>query len=291
MSDQVRVAILRRSRRFIVGVAIVGVLALTGAIGPLFIGDANAFGHDLSAAPSAEHWLGTTHLGQDVFRQLVVSTRGSMVIGVAAGLLATAISVVIGIGGGFLGGVIDETLSLVSNVFLVIPTLPLVIIVAAYVGAGDTLATVLVISVTSWAASARVLRAQTLSVRTRDYVLAARVYGERRWRIVLVEILPNELAVIVSQFIFSMIFAVLTQAGLAFVGLADPSSLTWGNMLYFAENNQALASGMWWWFAPPGLCIALLGAGLALINFGLDEILNPRLRGFRDPRRHSEETA
>ncbi|MEK8173089.1 ABC transporter permease [Streptomyces sp. M19] len=159
--------------------------------------------------------------------------------------------------------------------FLVIPGLPLVIVVSAYVKGGGPWATILVIALTSWAASARVLRAQTLSLRTRDYVLAARVYGERRWRIALVEILPNELAIIVSQFIFAVIFAVLTQAGLAFLGLADPSQLTWGTMLYFAQNAEALAGGAWWWFIPPGLCVALLGTALSLVSFGLDEVLDP----------------
>jgi peptide/nickel transport system permease protein len=121
-------------------------------------------------------------------------------------------------------------------------------------------------------------------VRNRDSVLATRASGERSWRIVLAEILPNELPIIVSQFIFSMIFAILTQAGLAFLGLANPGQLTWGNMLYFAENTEALSSGAWWWFIPPGACIALLGMGLALINFSLDEMLNPRLRVYRPAR-------
>jgi peptide/nickel transport system permease protein len=126
-----------------------------------------------------------------------------------------------------------------------------------------------------------VLRAQTLSVRNRDYVLAARASWERAWRIVLVEILPNELAIIVSQFIFAIIFAILTQAGLAFLGLESATVFTWGNMLFFAQNSDALSSGAWWWFLPPGLCIATLGAGLAFVNFGLDEILNPRLRTYK----------
>lgn len=265
-----------RSRRLTVGCAILAVLVLTAVVGPLLVPDPHQVSYDLGQPPSGEHWLGTTQTGQDVFAQLVVATRGTLVIGVAAALLATVVSVVVGIGGGFLGGVADEALSLLSNVFLVIPGLPLVIVVAAYVE-GGVLATVVVIALTSWAASARVLRAQTLSLRTRDYVLAARVYGERRWRIVLVEILPNELAIIVSQFIFAVIFAVLTQAGLAFLGLADPSNLTWGTMLYFAQNAEALTGGAWWWFVPPGLCIAVLGASLSLISFGLDEVLDPRL--------------
>ncbi|MEO3753779.1 ABC transporter permease [Streptomyces sp. B6B3] len=266
-----------RSRRLTAGLVILGVLALTAALGPWLVDNPNAVSEDFTEPPSGEHWLGTTQTGQDVFKQLVVSARGTLVIGFGAALIATAISIVIGIGGGFLGGLADDLFSLLSNVFLVIPGLPLVIVVAAYVQGGSW-ATVLVIALTSWAASARVLHAQTLSLRTRDYVLAARVYGESRWRIVLVEILPNAVAIIVSQFIFAVIFAVLTQAGLAFIGLDNPSNLTWGTMLYFAQNAEALASGAWWWFVPPGLCIAVLGTALSLISFGLDEVLDPRLR-------------
>jgi peptide/nickel transport system permease protein len=169
----------------------------------------------------------------------------------------------------------------VSNVVLVIPTLPLVIVVLAYTKSSSALYLILIIALTSWAAAARVLRAQTLSVRNREYVLAARASGERAWRIVLVEILPNELPIIVSNFLFGMIFAILTQATLAFIGLGDPTLLTWGNMLNIAYNDEALSVGAWWWFVPPGLCIALLGMGLALINFSLDELLNPRLRVYR----------
>ena len=176
---------------------------------------------------------------------------------------------------------VDEALSLVSNVVLVIPTLPLVIVVLAYTKSSSALYLILIIALTSWAAAARVLRAQTLSVRNREYVLAARASGERAWRIVLVEILPNELPIIVSNFLFGMIFAILTQATLAFIGLGDPTLLTWGNMLNIAYNDEALSVGAWWWFVPPGLCIALLGMGLALINFSLDELLNPRLRVYR----------
>jgi len=150
---------------------------------------------------------------------------------------------------------------------------------------GNLTALILVIALTSWAASARVLRAQTLSVRNREYVLAARAGGERAWRIILVEILPNELPIIVSQFIFAMIFAILTQATIAFLGIVDVSQLTWGNMLFFAWNDEALQSGAWWWFVPPGACIALLGMGLALINFSMDELLNPRLRTYRPAKR------
>ena len=283
LADRLRSAL--RSRRLLLGLAIVGFFALLAIVGPYLVANPNAFSRAEWKPPSAAHWLGTTQLGQDVFAQVVVSARDTLAIGAGAGLIATAISVVIGIGGGYLGGVADEALSLLSNVVLVIPGLPLIIVVTADVHATGILPLILIIAFVSWAASARVLRAQTLSVRNREYVLASRASGERAWRIVLVEIVPNELPIIVSQFIFSMIFAILTEAGLAFLGLGNPSQLTWGNMLYFAQNDQAISSGAWWWFIPPGLCIALLGMGLALINFSLDEILNPRLRVYRPPGR------
>lgn len=272
-----------RSPRLLAGAGIVVFFVLLGVIGPHFVGDPNAFSHAEWQPPSATHWLGTTQLGQDVFAQLVDGTTPTLLIGAGAGLIATLIAVVVGIGGGYVGGLVDESLSLLSNVVLVIPGLPLIIVIAAYVKATGTVTMIVVIALVSWAAAARVLRAQTLSVRNREYVLAARASGERGWRIVLVEILPNELPIIVSLFIFAMIFAILTQAGLAFLGLANPSQITWANMLYFAQNDQALNSGAWWWFVPPGLCIALLGMGLALVNFSLDQILNPRLRVYRPP--------
>jgi peptide/nickel transport system permease protein len=270
-----------RSPRLVAGSCLVGFFALLGIIGPFFVGNPNQLSHTELAPPSLSHWLGTTQIGQDVFAQLVVSARASLEIGVGAGLLATLVSVIVGISGGYAGGVIDEVLNLASNVVLVIPTLPLVIVILADVKARGLLPLIIIIALTSWAAAARVLRAQTLSVRNREYVLAARASGERAWRIVFVEILPNELPIIVSNFIFAMIFAILTQAALAFIGLGDPTLLTWGNMINIAYNDEALSVGAWWWFIPPGLCIALLGMGLALINFSLDEVLNPRLRVYR----------
>jgi peptide/nickel transport system permease protein len=276
---------LIRQRRLLAGAGLVAFFVLLAIIGPLFTQDPDAFSQAEWRPPSGAHWLGTTQLGQDVLAQVVHGAGATLEIGAGAGLLATVISIIIGIGGGYLGGLADEAASLLSNVVLVIPALPLIIIIAAFVHASGVWPTVLVIAFVSWAASARVLRAQTLSVRNREYVLAAKAGGESGWRIVFFEILPNELPIIVSQFIFSMIFAILTQAGLAFLGLASAGQLTWGTMLFYAQNDSAMSSGAWWWFVPPGLCIALLGMGLALINFSLDEILNPRLRVYRPGRR------
>jgi peptide/nickel transport system permease protein len=280
-----------RSRRLLSGAGIVVFFLLLAIIGPLLVDNPNAFSNQEWKPPSGSHWLGTTQLGQDVLAQVVHGAGATLEIGAGAGLLATIISIVIGIGGGYAGGVVDEALSLLSNVVLVIPALPLIIVIASFVHASGVWPILLVIAFVSWAASARVLRAQTLSVRSREYVLAAKASGDGAWRIILFEILPNELPIIISQFIFSMIFAILTQAGLAFLGLASPDQLTWGTILYFAQNDGAMASGAWWWFVPPGLCIAVLGMGLALINFSLDEILNPRLRVYRPGRKERKENA
>lgn len=271
----------RRSRYLAAGTVILAIFVLTAIFGPFFVHNANAFSDDKLAHPSLAHWLGTTQTGQDVFEQLVESTRGTLLIGVGVGLIATVVSVAIGVCGALAGGVTNEALNLLSNVALVIPQLPLVIIVAAFAKGAGTISVILVIALTSWAASARILRAQTLSLRERDYVLAARAGGEPGWRIALYDVIPNELPIIGSQFIYATIAGVLTVSTLAFLGLADPSQLSWGNMLYFAQNDEALDSGAWWWFVPPGLCIALLGVGLAMVNFGLDEIFNPRLRGYK----------
>jgi len=160
----------------------------------------------------------------------------------------------------------------------VIPALPLVIVIAGYLPNKGDISVMLVIALTGWAWGARVIRAQTLSIRRRDFVEAARAVGESTPRILFWEILPNETAIVTASFLFTVIFALLTAAGLAFLGLANVSEWSWGTMLYWAQNDSALQTGAWWWFVPPGLCIAVLGTGLSLMNFGFDEITNPRLR-------------
>ncbi|WP_308404727.1 dipeptide/oligopeptide/nickel ABC transporter permease/ATP-binding protein [Streptomyces sp. XM4011] len=268
------------SPRLGIGLGLVLAIGLFGLIGPLLLGDPDAIDNMGRTPPSADHWLGTTQTGQDVLSQLAHATRGSLQIGLAVGIGATVLSALFGVIGAYAGGAVDESFSLFSNVMLVIPGLPLVIVIAGFVPREQrgwwTLAVVLVI--TGWAAAARVLRAQTLSLRNRDYVLAAKVAGERRRRIVAVEILPNLLPLIASQFVYAVIAAILAEAGLSFLGLGAPNTHTLGSMLYFAQNGFALQYEAWWWFVPPGLVIALFGCGLSLINFSLDEIINPRLR-------------
>jgi len=237
----------------------------------------NATSHLFIAPPSAAHWLGTTVVGEDIFSQLIYGTRTSVFWGLATGLIVTVLSVLVGLVSGYFGGVTDDSLTLVTNVSLVLPALPLAIVLAAYFPRGP-LTISMVIVVTSWAWQARVLRSQTLSLRSREFVTSARVGGERAWRIIFFEIFPNEISLVVAGFVSTTIFIVLAWAALEFLGLGDGTIPSWGGMLYWAQQAGALGGELWWWFVPPGLCIATLGAGLALINFGIDEIADPRLR-------------
>jgi peptide/nickel transport system permease protein len=228
--------------------------------------------------PSAEHWLGTTRQGQDIFSQLVYGSRTSLLVGALAGTMVTIVFILVGITAGYVGGIVDDALSLLINVVLVIPALPLIIVLARYVERSGPITIVLVLGFTSWAWGARVLRSMTLTLREQEFVSAAKVIGEPTWRIILAEILPNMTSLVVSGWIGAVIYAILTEASLEFIGLGDPNITTWGTILYWAQNNAALLTRAWWTFVPPGLCIALVGFGLTMINYGIDEITNPRLR-------------
>lgn len=260
------------------GSAIVGFFLLVAIFGPLFLhGDPNLITHDAKLPPSAEHWLGTTTLGQDIFGQLILGTQTSVLWGFFSGILVTLLSIAIGLIGGYFSGVIDEIFSFVTNVFLVLPGIPLMLVFASYIPA-SALTVALVVAITSWAWGARVLRAQTLSLRSREFVTAARSNGESTWRAIFFEIFPNQISLVAANFVSTMIQVILSFAALQFLGLGDITQASWGGMLYWAQSVNALLAGMWWWFIPPGLCIAVLGAGLSLINFGIDEVADPRLR-------------
>lgn len=266
------------NRKVAGGTVIVGIFLFVAIFGPLFLhGDPNLITHDGNLDPSGAHWLGTTSLGQDIFGQLILGTQTSVLWGFFSGLLVTFISVVIGLVGGYFSGIIDEILSFLTNVFLVLPGIPLMLVIASYVPA-SALTVALVVTITSWAWGARVLRAQTLSLRSREFVSAARSNGESTVRILFYEIFPNQISLVAANFVSTMIQVILAFATLQFLGLGDISQASWGGMLYWAQSAGALLGGRWWWFIPPGACIAVLGAGLSLINFGIDEVADPRLR-------------
>jgi peptide/nickel transport system permease protein len=234
-----------------------------------------------SLGPSGAHLLGTTAYGQDLFAQLIYSTSQSMFIAVVSGGLATALSVLVGVTSAYIGGLADDVLSLVTDVFLVLPAFPLVVVIAAYSKNGGDAILIAVLVVTGWSYGARQLRVQVLSLRNRDFLVAARLRGERRWRVIFSEILPTMTSLIVAIFLGTTIYSVITAAGLQFVGLGSPGTLSWGTMLYWAQNNEALQAGSPLWAIMPGVCIALLGAGFALLQYAFDEVSNPALRPVR----------
>ena len=287
-----------RSRKVLIGLGLLVFFVLLGVIGPLVAP------YDPSASlsstngvpqpPSAAHWLGTTQTQQDVFSQLLAGGRSTILVAVLAGVVATVLSVVIGICAGYLHGRwADDLLSMLANIFLVLPALPLLIVIFGFLppgGSSNDILIGLIIALTGWAWGARVLRAQTLSLRTRDYVESARIIGERGWRVISHEILPNLVPVVASSFLFTVLYGVGTYTAIAFLGLVNPEHWSWGSMLFEAQNSDAEVSGYWWWYIPPGLMVALLGTALALLNFGIDEFINPRLRAAGLTRRQAKKT-
>ena len=264
-----------------IGGGILGTFVLIAIIGPTIAP------YDPSATttqvmplpPNLHHLLGTTASGQDVLSQLLVGLRSTVVLGLLTGLIATVLAVGFGLTAGFLGGFADEGLSLVTNVFLVLPALPLLIVLLGYLPASSgQLPTAIVLSALGWPWGARVIRAQTLTLRRRDYIAAARESGERTWRILVFEILPNVVSLIAASFVGVVLYAILTSVALAFIGVSSFTGWSLGTMLYWAEGQSAIQIGAWWWYVPPGVAAALLGMSLVLLNFGLDELGNPRLR-------------
>jgi peptide/nickel transport system permease protein len=231
-----------------------------------------------SQGPTAEHWLGTTARGEDVFSQLVYGARTSLIVGIVAGALATLIAIAIGLTAGYLQGVVDEVLSFLINVGLVVPVLPLMITLSAYAPVQGLGLIIFVIAVTGWAFGARIKRAQIITLRTRDYVTAAKFSGDSTARIIFYEIAPNMTSLIVVGFMGSALGAIGAEAGLAFLGLGDPQTVSWGTMLNHASAGGALLTGQWAWLVAPGLVLAGLITSFTLINFGVDALSNPHLR-------------
>ncbi|KKB08647.1 ABC transporter permease [Devosia chinhatensis] len=229
-------------------------------------------------APSWDHWLGTTRLGHDVFTRLIHGARVSLAVGFGAGLLITIVGTILGILAGYKGGWVDEVINFFTNMVLVVPNLPLLLVLAAFIGQASPLVIAIILGCTSWAWGVRVTRAETLSIRQRDYVKSAEMLGEPSWRIMVFEIFPNLFSIVGINFIGSVIFAVIAEATLGFLGLGDPNSVSWGIMLFNAQNASALSVGAWWDLLSPCFALALLGLSLALLNFAIDEVANPRLR-------------
>ena len=228
--------------------------------------------------PDGVNWLGTTGNGQDVFSQLIYGARISLLVGLGAGALATLVAVTIGLIAGYRPGVVDEVLGFVTNLALVIPGLPLMIVLAAYLQGHSVWTIVLVVAFTGWATGARVMRSQTSTLRTREFVTSAVFSGERLFRVIFREILPNMTSLVAGSFFGAATAAVMAEASLEFLGLGNPNTVSWGTILYYAQQQNAMLTGSWVLVFAPGLMIALLAVSFTLVNFGVDALSNPRLR-------------
>jgi peptide/nickel transport system permease protein len=273
---------VRRNRKATAGAILLFFFCFLGLFPGLIAHDdptAEIYGRSMGI--SSAHLLGTTAYGQDIFAQVVWGTRQVLIIAFGAGLAATAIAAIIGVTAAYVGGATDGVLNLITDVLLVIPLFPLLIVIAAYVQSSGTLVLITVLTLTGWSYTARQLRSQALSVRHRDFLEAAKVRGERAVYIVCVEILPTMTSLLVAAFLTNALYAVLFASSLQFIGLGDPNATSWGTMLYWAQNNEALQTGQYMWAVAPGVCIAALGTAFALLNYAFDEIGNPALRPVR----------
>ena len=228
--------------------------------------------------PSSEYWFGTTSFGEDVYTQFVHGLRATFIVGILGGGLGTLLGVVIGFTAGYRGGIVDEILNMFTNIVLVVPSLVVLIIVVAYLDVRGFLFESVFIGCFAWPWAARAIRAQTFSLRTREFVDLARLSGMRPAGIIATEIAPNMLSYLLLVFILQFGGAVLTAAALDFIGLGPTNSVSLGLMMNHAVIYGALLLGMWWWFVPPGLAITAIVGALYVTNVGLDEVFNPKLR-------------
>jgi peptide/nickel transport system permease protein len=268
-----------RNGKLVTGFAIVLALLVLGLAGPLFVAASpNEYGPQPMSPPGGEHWLGTTTFGQDVFAQFVHGLRSTFAVGVIGGGIAAVIGMIVGFVAGYLGGIVDEILNMLTNIILVIPTLAVLLIINAYLGIRSVAVQGLFIGLTQWPWAARAIRAQTFSLRTREFVDLARMSGSGTGRIIAREIAPNMSSYLFMTFILLFGGSILIASSLDFIGLGPTEGVSLGLMLQNAAQWSALQLGMWWWFVPPGAAITAIVGALYVANVGLDEVFNPKLR-------------
>ncbi|MBE0634375.1 ABC transporter permease [Candidatus Bipolaricaulota bacterium] len=268
-----------RNNKLKIGAVIILFFLVLAAVGTLLTkNDPETFAGPMSSPPSAEFWFGTTFFGQDVFSQFVIGLRATFLVGAVGGGLATLIGMLVGFIGGYRGGVIDEGLNVMTNIVLVIPTFALLLIISAYFEVRGLFMESIFIGLTAWPWAARAIRAQTLSLRSREFVDLARISGMKPLRIVFSEIAPNMMSYLVMAFILQFGGAILIAATLDFIGLGPTQGFSLGIMMQYAVLWGALPLGSWWWFIPPGAAIATIVGALYFMNVGLDEVFNPKLR-------------
>lgn len=268
-----------RNKKLIVGSSIILFFLVAAIFGPMFVDHGpNEYVGPPMEPPSSEYWFGTSFFGQDVFAQFAHGLRATFFVGIVGGGIAAVVGMVVGFTAGYRGGVVDELLNMLTNVMLVIPTLAVLLIIAAYLSVRGVQVEALFIGFTSWPWAARAIRAQTFSLASRDFVDLARMSGVSVRRIIFKEIAPNMSSYLVMTFILLFGGAVLIAATLDFIGLGPTSGTSLGLMMNNAVQWSALQLGLWWWFIPPGIGITAIVGSLYVMNVGLDEVFNPRLR-------------
>jgi peptide/nickel transport system permease protein len=272
--------LLWRNRKSRVGMLMVASMVIFALIAPLISvahpNDFNLFA--TKQAPSWHHLFGTTDQGSDIFSQVALGARRSLMLGFAAALLATGLAATLGVTAAYLGGIVDEAINFFINVFLVIPAIPLLVVISGFNKNRGTWTMVIVLAAVLWAFEARILRGQALLLKNRDFVQAARSSGESTRRIVFAELMPNMISRIAAGFVLVFYVALLVDAGLEFLGLGDMTGTSWGITLYWAQVNSTVLQGEWWPFFFPGAALAFTVLGLVFLLAGIDEISNPRLR-------------
>jgi peptide/nickel transport system permease protein len=232
---------------------------------------------DVLAPPSRAHLLGTTEVGSDVFSQVLVGARVSIVVGFAAALISSVLGTAVGLTGGYFGGLVDKLFDAFENWFLVIPQLPLMVVLARLLDPSLSVL-IVVIGITSWAGTGRIVRSQVLTLRERAFVERARALGAGDWHIIRHHILPNALPLIFANTVLIVAVAILAEASLSFLGLGDPTAISWGTMLENGFDAGAPSAGAWWYMVPPGLCITVLVSAIGLLGYVFEQRVNPRLK-------------
>jgi peptide/nickel transport system permease protein len=239
----------------------------------------NLMTNDLFAPPSAAHWMGTNDVGQDLYSQLLFGARVSLLVGLISAFINTASGTLVGVVAGYFGGKIDEFLMRITDILLIIPRIPIIIVLAAFLGP-SIWNIILVLVALGWTNIGRVVRSQTLALREQAFVESAKAIGAGNTRILTTDIVPNLVGIIVPQGVLAIVGAILAEAGLSFLGLGDPTQNSWGLILYYAEQYGAFLRGAWWWIGPPGLSIALISIGFTFVGYALNDIFNPQLKRF-----------
>lgn len=264
----------------VIGFAILGIFVIIAIFAPYLarFDPMNEGALPPLTPPNKTYWFGTTGYGDDVYSQWIYATRTSICIGLEVAVIATSLSVILGVYAGFKGGKVDAVVNWVTQVMLVLPGYPLIIMISSYIPNAGSQAIVWILGLTSWPAAARMKRAQAMTFRTRDFILAARLGGFSDFRTVCTEVLPNMVSLVFNTFISMISWGIFGEAFLRFLGIGSTRTPSWGNMLNASQNGNAMMEGAWWWFIPPGLSITMVILALTLINYGIDEVSNPRLK-------------